>query len=108
MWTSNGVVGRNYDDTACVWRDPAYAVRDGAGTVIAAGAPPTDVRLGADPGALGQMSLGPEYRCELVLAISTIPTDLYQLDVTTGAYRGEAVFSYDQTTRGPIAIEITE
>jgi len=108
VWTSSGVVGRNYDDTACVWRDPSYAVRDGAGTVIAAGKPPINVTLGDDPAALGEMSFGPEYRCGLVLVISTIPQDVYQLDVTTGVYRGEAVFSYDDTTRGPIVIEITE
>lgn len=109
VWTSNGIVGRNYDDTACVWRDPAYAVRDGAGTVIATGTPPIETTLGDDPGAFGEIvSFSPEYRCELVLAISTIPEEVYQLDVTTGVYRGEATFSFDAMLRGPIVIEITE
>jgi hypothetical protein len=34
--------------------------------------------------------------------------DFYQLDVTTGGCRGEGMFWYDETTRGPIMVEITE
>ena len=60
-----------------------------------------------DPGGNG---FGNETR-ETALALlitQRSPKDFYQLDVTTGGYRGEAMFWYDETTHGPIVIEISE
>ena len=69
------------------------------------GAPSIKVTIGDSPAALGEIVvLQPGYCCALVLAISTIPTDFYQLGVTIG----EAMLWYDETVHGPIMIEMTE
>jgi hypothetical protein len=82
--TESGLVGHNHDDESCVFAEPEYELRDGAGTIIDVGRwEDAGVSVGpSEWAAVGRVESLDPYRCVLNQALTAPAADIYTLTVT--------------------------
>jgi hypothetical protein len=82
--TENGLIGHNHDDERCVFAEPEYELRDGAGTIIDVGRWEDDgVSVGpSEWAAAGEVESLDPYRCVLDATVTANPVEIYTLTVT--------------------------
>ncbi|MFC9085373.1 hypothetical protein [Nocardiopsis dassonvillei] len=84
--TDDGAIGQNHDDSYCVWRDPAFVLRDGSGEIIATGdidsGVPGEAEAGGEPAQLGEVRSTDPYECVMPATITAEASDFYELEVT--------------------------
>jgi hypothetical protein len=125
--TDNGAIGQNHDDEYCVWRGPAYVLRDGGGEIIATdnitSDLPGEAEAGGEPAQLGEVRSTDPYECVLPATITVPVVDFYELEVTTTELAavtfgenasadlekvtGTATFSQEEAqVTNPVAVEL--
>lgn len=113
VFSTDGNIGSNVDDSVCVFAHLAFELRDGAGTIVGAEELTSEgATYGDSPAVVANVVSTDPYRCEVTTGASVEVADFF--DATVTAYNpwtdatvtGEVTFSLADAEAGPVEVEL--
>lgn len=113
IFSTDGTIASNVDDSTCVFAELAFELRDGEGTLVGAEELVTDgAAYGDSPAAVANVAATDPYRCEVTTGASVEAADFFEAEVTAynpwtdATVTGEASFSLADAEAGPVEVEL--
>lgn len=113
VFTTDGTIASNVDDSTCLFAQLTFELRDGDGTIVGAEELASEGAMyGDSPAAVANVVSADPYRCEVTTGASVGAADFFNATVTAynpwtdATVTGEATFSLVDAESGPVEVEL--
>lgn len=113
IFSTDGNIASNVDDSTCVFAQLTFKLRDGDGTIVGTEDLTTDgATYGESPAAVATVASTDPYRCEVTTGTRVDAADFFEATVTAydpwadATVTGAATFSLADAEAGPVEVEL--